>query len=268
MPNRILRDWTDSETVSTIPMGAEVLFVRLIMKADDYGRLPGNPKLLRSTLFPLRDEVSVQDVTDWLGDLESAGLVTLYVVDGKQFVEIRKFKQKPRSASKYPQPDSSCAQPASKCAPYSNANSNPNANAEAHSNANANANAEAVQASPVSAGEKNPESDSASDSDSGHKGVQRVAATQLCETFGVKPVGPNDKSAFAQQQRADMRTLASIVQQVIRSTDSVKAKAEKLALFKAADQCFGPGLQKPIAKFVNVVKEQFPWVTFKHGSGP
>ena len=52
MPNRILRDWTDSEPVNSLSVHAERLFVRLIMKADDYGRLTDHPKLLRAMLFP------------------------------------------------------------------------------------------------------------------------------------------------------------------------------------------------------------------------
>jgi len=111
MPNRILRDWTDSETVNTISWQAEVLFTRLIMKADDYGRFHANPKLLRSLLFPLRDGLRDADITRWIAECEKAGLIRIYVVDdkkskdGKSFLEIENFGQRTRAEkSKFPEP--------------------------------------------------------------------------------------------------------------------------------------------------------------------
>ena len=49
MPNRILRDWTDSERVNALTVQGERFFVRLIMKVDDYGRLYGNPMFCGSS---------------------------------------------------------------------------------------------------------------------------------------------------------------------------------------------------------------------------
>lgn len=113
MPNRILRDWTDSETVNTISWQAEVLFTRLIMKADDFGRFHANPKLLRSLLFPLRDGLRDADITRWIAECEKAGLIRIYVVDdekskdGKSFLEIGNFGQRTRAEkSKFPEPPS------------------------------------------------------------------------------------------------------------------------------------------------------------------
>ena len=65
MPNRVLRDWTASEKMDKLSQGAEVFFTRLIMKADDYGLYYGNPKLLNSALFPLREYDNSQ-VLKWL----------------------------------------------------------------------------------------------------------------------------------------------------------------------------------------------------------
>ncbi len=113
MPTRILRDWTDSETVNTISWQAEVLFTRLIMKADDFGRFHANPKLLRSLLFPLRDGLRDADITRWIAECEKAGLIRIYVVndekskDGKSFLEIENFGQRLRAEkSKFPEPPS------------------------------------------------------------------------------------------------------------------------------------------------------------------
>ena len=63
MPNRILRDYTDSVPVNRLDWLGECLFVRLIQKADDYGRFHGNPTLVKSLLFPLKDGLRDSDIS-------------------------------------------------------------------------------------------------------------------------------------------------------------------------------------------------------------
>ena len=106
MPNRILRDWTDSERVNTLTVQSERFFVRLIMKVDDYGRLYGNPMLLRAALFPLlTDEVRVSDISRLIAECVKAGLITSYEVESKLYVEIVNFKQRlDKAKEKYPPP--------------------------------------------------------------------------------------------------------------------------------------------------------------------
>lgn len=104
MANRILRDWTDSENVHKLSCEAERFFTRLIMKADDFGRYLGNYKLLRSTLFPLHDSVSDSNIEKWLTECVTSGLVFRYEVEGKNYIEIKRFDQKGLKVrrSKYP----------------------------------------------------------------------------------------------------------------------------------------------------------------------
>lgn len=104
MPNRILRDWTSSETIDQLSEGAEILFVRLIMKADDHGCFYGNPKLLKGALFPLRS-YSEKQITQWRDELAKLKIVQLYEIDGRWYVKIRNFNQRLRiMSSKFPQP--------------------------------------------------------------------------------------------------------------------------------------------------------------------
>lgn len=109
MPNRILRDWTDSEKVNNLTADAERFFTRLIMKVDDYGRFPANPKLLRSALFPLLiDKISEKDVSQWTVNCQSidSQLIIVYEVDGKRYIQINNFRQRLRNQrEKYPSPD-------------------------------------------------------------------------------------------------------------------------------------------------------------------
>jgi len=106
MPNRILRDWTDSAPVNSLTVHAERHLVRIIMKADDFGRLTANPKLLRPMLYPLiLEQVREADVQRWTAECEKAGLVRLYAVEDKEYLEVLKFGQRLRAKkSKFPKP--------------------------------------------------------------------------------------------------------------------------------------------------------------------
>jgi hypothetical protein len=76
---------------------------------DDYGRYDGRASILRATLYPLKlDRVSERDVETWLRNCEETGLVTVYTVEGKQYLELLKFDQRLRAKnSKWPHPPSS-----------------------------------------------------------------------------------------------------------------------------------------------------------------
>ena len=99
MPNRLLRDWTDSERMDGISFQAEVLFVRLMMKADDYGSFHANTKLINSFCFPLKN-LRETDISRWLHELVTAGLIALYDAGGKQYLNILNFGQRLRSMKK------------------------------------------------------------------------------------------------------------------------------------------------------------------------
>jgi len=106
MPNRILRDWTDSERVDQLDESSEVVFIRLIMKADDHGCFTGNLKLLKASLFPLRDTTEIH-IDRCLNLLAESGLVNRYKIEGKSYVQINDFGQRLRTMnSKFPLPDS------------------------------------------------------------------------------------------------------------------------------------------------------------------
>jgi hypothetical protein len=105
MPNRILRDWTDSDIVDTLTVHAERFFTRLIMKVDDYGRYSANIKFLKSTLFPLKTDVRETDITRWITECEKSSLIALYNVANKDYLQIENFKQVLRQKNeKYPPP--------------------------------------------------------------------------------------------------------------------------------------------------------------------
>lgn len=102
----MLRDWTDSEKMMELSAQAERFFVRLIMKADDYGLYHANPKLLKASLFPLLDGVRETDITRWMAECQKAGLILFYEAEGKRFLQIINFNQRVRiKNAKFPLPN-------------------------------------------------------------------------------------------------------------------------------------------------------------------
>lgn len=93
----------------------EVFYRRLMSIVDDYGRVEALPQLLRARCYPLQtDLVRVADITRWMAACLNAGLIVHYEVAGKQYLQIEKFGQQQRSASKCPGPlanDFNCNQP-------------------------------------------------------------------------------------------------------------------------------------------------------------
>lgn len=107
MPNRVLRDTTDSENVNKLSILCEVFYYRLMMKADDYGSFHANPKLLKANLFPLRDNITEINITDCLKELVDCSLIFTYEDENRQYLRIIRFGQRLRNMrSKFPEPKS------------------------------------------------------------------------------------------------------------------------------------------------------------------
>lgn len=106
MPSRILRDWTDSYRLEKLSAEAERLFVRVIMKADDFGRFHADTRLLKAQCFPLLSALRDTDISRWLAECEKAGLLAVYQAKGRKYLAVVEFKQRARQEeSKFPAPD-------------------------------------------------------------------------------------------------------------------------------------------------------------------
>jgi hypothetical protein len=100
----MLRDWTDSLKFDGISADAERLFVRLIMKADDYGRFHADSRLLKAAAFPLEDRIRPNDLTRWLDELATRQLILRYEVEGRTYLAIVNYGQRLKSSrAKFPQ---------------------------------------------------------------------------------------------------------------------------------------------------------------------
>lgn len=82
------------------------MFVRLLMKADDYGRFHAEPRRLKAALFPLVENLRATDVTKWLVELTNRHLILCYQSsDDRQLLAIPRFGQRlKQSVPKFPAP--------------------------------------------------------------------------------------------------------------------------------------------------------------------
>lgn len=119
MPNRILKESVcTSDTIAKLTWFEEVLFYRLIVNCDDYGRFDGRPQIVKNRLFPLKEALTTRNVGEAINKLASVGLVVLYKFEDKPFLFIPTWDchQTVRAKrSRYPAPDDCVIASASIC---------------------------------------------------------------------------------------------------------------------------------------------------------
>ena len=108
MSNRILKQSIcTSESIDQLDWFEEVFYYRLIVNVDDYGVFDARPKILKASLFPLR-EVKLSQVEKAIASLSSKGLIHLYTVEGRPFLNLPSWAEHQRvrnSKHKFPTPD-------------------------------------------------------------------------------------------------------------------------------------------------------------------
>lgn len=109
MPNRILKESIcTSDTIDGLSWFEEVLFYRLMVNCDDYGRFDGRPSIIKNRLFPLKENLTIKAVSAAIDSLANSGLVTLYEFEGKPYLYLPTWNahQSIRAKkSKYPSPE-------------------------------------------------------------------------------------------------------------------------------------------------------------------
>lgn len=106
MPTRYLKPGIcDSDAINALSDGAECMFYRLLVTADDYGRADGRPLVIKANCYPIKESVTVKSIEARLHELEEHGIIVRYVVNGKPYLQMQKWDSKPRAGkSKFPQP--------------------------------------------------------------------------------------------------------------------------------------------------------------------
>lgn len=112
MPNRILKESIrESDSIDSLSWFEEVLFYRLIVSCDDYGRFDGRISVIKNRLFPLKEDLTLKTVSRAIEKLVTAGLVALYECEGKPYLYLPTWTahQNVRAKrSKYPEPVAVC----------------------------------------------------------------------------------------------------------------------------------------------------------------
>jgi hypothetical protein len=112
MPNRFVKESIrTSETLANISSDAERLFWRLVVTVDDFGRFDARPNvILGQCLSAFIGRITAEQVSDWLDELEQAGLIIRYEHDGKPYLALTswdKHQQRRAKKSKFPPPPTS-----------------------------------------------------------------------------------------------------------------------------------------------------------------
>jgi len=112
MPTRYLKPGVrDSEAIDNLSPLAETLFYRLLVTVDDFGRFDARPAMIKAQCFPIKESVSINKCKDLLEELSKAGLILLYQVQDKPYIQMCKWDNIPRAKeSKYPTSANSCIQ--------------------------------------------------------------------------------------------------------------------------------------------------------------
>lgn len=105
MPTRLVRDGLiESDPFDELGLEWEPYYIRLLLIVDDYGRYDATLRALTARMFPLKREISTEQVAAFLQRAESLHMVRLYEHGGKHYLQIENFRQRIRGRSKWPAP--------------------------------------------------------------------------------------------------------------------------------------------------------------------
>lgn len=109
MPNRIIKESIcRSDSIDSLSWFEEVLFYRLIVVCDDFGRFDGRPAIIKGSCFPLKDDITKKHISAAIDKLSTVGLVRGYEVQGRPYLQLTAWdchQQIRAKNSKYPSPD-------------------------------------------------------------------------------------------------------------------------------------------------------------------
>ena len=114
MPNRIIKESICfSDSIDCLSWFEEVLFYRILVNCDDYGRFDGRLAVLKSRLFGLKKKLSQTAIEKGLVKLETIGLIRRYSVEDKPYLAVTGWDNHQRvrnKRSKFPGPAANCCQ--------------------------------------------------------------------------------------------------------------------------------------------------------------
>ena len=97
--------WTSGQVLEC-STNARLMFIGLWNFCDDEGRHPLREKQIKAEVFPA-DDFTVEDIRRMLDELSTNGLVSTYVVDDKEYLQVNGWHHQRidrKQSSKYPAP--------------------------------------------------------------------------------------------------------------------------------------------------------------------
>ncbi len=91
--------------------GARMLYTWIIPHLDIEGRMSADPYVIKGQVVPRLKGMTTEIIEEYLLDMHSVGVITLYTFDGDKYLQLRKFKDhqslRPgkEAASRIPPPD-------------------------------------------------------------------------------------------------------------------------------------------------------------------
>lgn len=101
--------WDDRKLAKSTSRDARMLYMGMWNQADEHGRLNGDVLWLKGRVFPYDEDVTTAEVCSLLKELEAAGRIDMYEVDGDPFIFLPKLSKHQRLEpnkveSKIPEP--------------------------------------------------------------------------------------------------------------------------------------------------------------------
>lgn len=108
MPDRLIKGSIKrSNEIDSLSWFQEVCFYRLMVTVDDYGCYFADPQMIKSDLFPMKENLTKAAVAEALDKLESVGLIQRYEVNGKMYLHLCTWENHQRVRNKtrhFPEP--------------------------------------------------------------------------------------------------------------------------------------------------------------------
>jgi uncharacterized protein YifE (UPF0438 family) len=105
MPTRYLKAGIrDSELIDKLSPMAETFFYRLLVTVDDFGRYDARASMIKAHCYPIKESVTAKKCAELLKELSDAGMIEIYMVDEKEYLQVCRWDNIPRAKeSKFPQ---------------------------------------------------------------------------------------------------------------------------------------------------------------------
>ncbi len=109
MPNRLIKDsLLSNEKFNQLNWFEQTTYIRLILLADDYGRLDGREMVIKSYCYPIDEKVTRSAISKAISQMVNVGLLQKYEVNDKPYLLFPnwdKYQRLRSKSSKYPAPE-------------------------------------------------------------------------------------------------------------------------------------------------------------------